>query len=135
MSFGTISSILSFDTKTRRVITLQSLFIDCILSLITSTFALSIVSYVAIICLLRFVKLTVSLSTTVISPTPALANASTANPPTPPTPNTITLLFLNLLSPSFPINSSVLVKECSAIVYPLLNFNKFNFILHNINLL
>ena len=78
---------------------------------------LLIVLYVACICLFKFVKQTVSSSTKIKFPTPALAKASTVKLPTPPTPNTITLLFANLSKASLPISNSVLDNECCNIKF------------------
>ena len=47
------------------------------------------------ICRFKFDNATISLSKISNFPTPLLANASTANPPTPPTPKTATHFFSN----------------------------------------
>ena len=79
-------------------------------SFITSVLYLPIVLCNAMICLLIFDKLTVSLSISVICPIPALAAASATKPPTPPTPKRAILLFASFSTALPPISISVLIN-------------------------
>ena len=73
--------------------TFASGLISNIRSLQTSTLYFPTVFLVAIICLFKLVKQTLSSSIKSNVPTPLLTKASTTYPPTPPTPKIATLEF------------------------------------------
>ena len=77
-----------------------------ILSATISTLSFPTVECKAGNCLLMLVISTMSPSTIVMFPTPALAKNSAAKEPTPPKPTTKTLAFFKVSKPSFFTSSS-----------------------------
>ena len=79
-----------------------------ILSFITCVLYFPTVLLVAIICLFKLVRQTLSSSIKSKASTPLLTSASQTYPPTPPIPKMATLDFDNFSIASFPKRSSVL---------------------------
>ena len=115
-------------------LTSTSGLISSILFFITSTLYCPTVFLVAIICLFRLVRQTLSSSIRSKAPTPLLTSASQTYPPTPPTPNTATRDLFSRSMASSPNRSCVLENWFNIVSYPSIPTISVDFIISTAHL-
>ncbi len=117
-SYSDKSSSLSLVKNILYSLTTASGLTEAILSAAARVLLIPSLTLVARSCLLKLLREIVSLSTSPIQPTPALAKNSATYPPTPPSPNTITLADLSKSAPS-PISMRVRLSSKLIRILPM----------------